>query len=217
MVTTPTSRILVLGATGRTGQQVVAQALEQGHAVTVFVRDPARLNAASERLAVVIGDVTRDSAALVEAVRDTDAVISALGVGDALKAHGLIAGAVPTIVAAMQTVGVRRLIFTSAYGVAETIRDTPLIPRLLIRSLLKDLYADKNAGERELRRIGGDIDWTIVYPTTLTNGPRTGRYRFGERLSLRGVPRVSRADVADFLLTQLLDRTYVNKGVLVSS
>jgi putative NADH-flavin reductase len=217
VVTTPTSRVLVLGATGRTGQQVVAQALEQGHAVTVFVRDPARLNAASERLAVVIGDVTRDSAALVEAVRDNDAVISALGVGDALKANGLIAGAVPTIVAAMQAAGVRRLIFTSAYGVAETIRDTPLIPRLLIRSLLKDLYADKNAGERELRRIGGDIDWTLVYPTTLTNGPRTGRYRFGERLSLRGVPRVSRADVADFLLTQLLDRTYVNKGVLVSS
>jgi putative NADH-flavin reductase len=129
----------------------------------------------------------------------------------------LIAGAVPTIVAAMQTAGVRRLIFTSAYGVAETIRDTPLIPRLLIRSLLKDLYADKNAGELELRRIGGDIDWTLVYPTTLTNGPRTGRYRFGERLSLRGVPKVSRADVADFLLTQLVDRTYANKGVLVSS
>jgi putative NADH-flavin reductase len=84
VVTTPTSRILVLGATGRTGQQVVAQALERGHKVTVFVRDPARLNAASDRLAVVIGDVTRESAALVEAVRDNDAVISALGVGDAL-------------------------------------------------------------------------------------------------------------------------------------
>lgn len=216
-MTIPSMRILVLGGTGGTGRHVVSQALEQGHEVTVFVRDAARLATTPERLRVIVGDVTSDSAALVQAVRDNDAVISTLGVGNALKANGLIARAIPTIIPAMLTAGVRRLVFTSAYGAGATIRDVPLIPRILIRSLLKDLYADKNVGEDELYRIAGDIDWTLVYPVTLTNGPRTGRYRVGERLSLRGLPRISRADVADFLLTQVSDRTYVNKGVLVSS
>ena len=79
------------------------------------------------------------------------------------------------------------------------------------------MYADKNAGEDELRRIGNGIDWTIVYPVTLTDGPETGRLRFGERLDLRGLPKIARADVAEFMLTQLDDATYSRKGVLVSS
>ena len=60
------------------------------------------------------------------------------------------------------------------------------------------------------------LDWTIVHPTMLTNGPRTERYRAGEHLPLRGIPRISRADTADFLLSQLDDRTYVRKIVVVS-
>jgi putative NADH-flavin reductase len=83
-----------------------------------------------------------------------------------------------------------------------------------MRLLFRDLYGDKAAGEGALQRSG--LDWTLVYPTTLTNGPRTGHYRAGERLALRGLPRISRADVADFLLTQLEDRTYLKKGVLIS-
>jgi putative NADH-flavin reductase len=145
-------------------------------------------------------------------------VISALGVGSSLKSGGLIARSVPAIVRAMQTAGVRRLIFTSAYGVGETYRDLPLVPRMAIRTLLKDLYADKQVGEDELRRLGSDIEWTLVYPVTLTNGPRTGHYRAGERLTLHGLPRISRADVADFILSQMDDdRSYLRKGVLVSS
>jgi putative NADH-flavin reductase len=62
-----------------------------------------------------------------------------------------------------------------------------------------------------------DLDWTLVYPVTLTKGPRTSRYRVGERLALGGFPRVSRADVADFLLSQMGDSTYLRKGVLISS
>jgi putative NADH-flavin reductase len=80
--------------------------------------------------------------------------------------------------------------------------------------LLRDLYADKAAGEEVLRR--SDLDWTLVYPVTLVDGPRTGAYRVGEHLALRGVPRISRSDIADFLLTQVDDATYSRKGVLVS-
>jgi putative NADH-flavin reductase len=213
----PTKRILVLGATGGTGKAVVAQALALGHEVTVFVRDPNRLESNRDRLRVLVGDVTDAGDAIRAATRDQDAVVSALGLGRSLTSHGLIARSIPIIVRAMEADSVRRLIFMSAYGVGATYRDTPLLPRILTRTLLKDMYADKNAGEDELRRIGDGIDWTIVYPVTLTNGPETGRLRFGERLDLRGLPKIARADVAHFMLTQLDDAMYSRKGVLVSS
>jgi putative NADH-flavin reductase len=84
-----------------------------------------------------------------------------------------------------------------------------------MRLLLRDIYADKEVGEKHILR--SDVDWTIVYPVTLTNGPRTGHYRVGEHLELRGFPRVSRADVAHFLISQMSDTKYLRKGVLISS
>ena len=188
--------------------------MQQGHDVTALVRSPQRLSTPPDRVRVLAGSVTDDGQALAAAVRDQDVVISTLGVGNSLKSSGLIARSVPAIVRAMESQGVRRLIFTSAYGVGATRRDVPLLPRILMRLLFRDLYADKEVGEEELRRSG--LDYTLVYPVTLTNGPRTGRYRVGERLGLHGLPRVSRADVAEFLLTQVEGRTYVRKGVLIS-
>jgi putative NADH-flavin reductase len=193
----------------------VSQALARGDQVTVFVRHPERLTERSERLRVVTGSVPEDAAALGSAMAGQDAVISALGVGNSFRSGGLISRSVPAIVQAMRQQGVRRLVFTSAYGVGETFRDVPIVPRIFIRLLLRDIYADKQAGEQALRR--SELDWTIVHPTTLADGPRTGRYRVGERLALRGFPRISRADVADFLLAQTDDRTFLRKGVLISS
>jgi putative NADH-flavin reductase len=208
-------KLLVLGATGGTGQEVVSQALEKGHLVTAFVRDPSRLKFSADRLRVLTGTVTGDGAPLATAVRGQDVVISALGRGMSLQSEGLIAQSMPAIVRAMESEGVRRLIFTSAYGVGVTWRDVPPLGKIVIKVFLRNLYADKVVGEAELQR--SVLDWTLVYPVQLTNGPRTGRYRFGERLELHGLPRVSRADVADFILTQVEDRTFVRKGVIVSN
>jgi putative NADH-flavin reductase len=207
-------KVLVLGATGGTGQQVVSQALRQGHDVTALVRSPERLTTTSDHLRVLTGGVTDDDRALAAAVRARDVVVSTLGVGKSLRSSGLIARSVPAIARAMESQGIRRLIFTSAYGVGATRRDVPLLPRILMRLLFRDLYADKQAGEDVLRRSG--LDWTLVYPVTLTNGPRTGRYRVGERLTLQRFPTIARADVADFILTQIEDRTYLKRGVLIS-
>ncbi|HEY7634464.1 MAG TPA: SDR family oxidoreductase [Gemmatimonadales bacterium] len=208
-------KLLVLGATGPTGRQVVTQALEQGHQVTAFVRDPKRLPVEHAHLRVLTGDVTDSGPALPAAVRGQDVVVSALGVGLSLKSRDLIARAVPKIVAAMEAQRVSRLIFTSAYGVGSTWIDVPPLARIMIRLLLRDVYADKAAGEEVLQR--SQLDWTLVYPVALTNGPRTGRYQVGERLALKGLPRVSRADLAAFLLAQVEDPTYIRKGVLISS
>jgi putative NADH-flavin reductase len=208
-------RLLVFGATGATGQQIVMQGLQQGHELTVFVRNPAKLTLRDDRLRVVVGSVPEDADAISAAVGGQDAVISALGVRNSLKSGNLISHSMRTIVPAMERQMVRRLIFTSAFGVGDTRRDAPLLPRIMYRVLLTDIFADKADAEHYLRE--SSLDWTLVYPVLLTNGPRTGQYRVGERLSLRGLPMVSRADVADFILKQLQDPTYVRKGVAISS
>jgi putative NADH-flavin reductase len=210
----PARKVLLLGATGGTGREVLAQALRKGHEITVLVRNPRRLGSPAARVRVMIGDVL-EGATLANAVRGQDVVLSTLGVGSSLKSSGLIGRSVPAIARAMESEGVARMILISAYGVGETIRDAPLVPRLLMRLLLRDVYADKLAGDDALRR--SSLDWTIVHPVTLTNGPRSGKYRVGERLALRGFPRVSRADVADFLVAQIEDRSFSRKDVLVSS
>jgi len=206
-------KVLILGATGGTGRHAVLKALARGHDVTVLVRDRGRLPAGTERARVIAGDVL-NPAKVDEAMHGQDAIVSALGVGKSFKPGGLIAQSVPIIVKAAEDAGVRRIVFTSAYGVGETYRDTPLLARIFIFVLLRDIYADKTAGEEILRRSG--LDWTIVCPTTLTDKPGTGQYRIGERLELRGLPTIARADVADFLVGQIADRQYVRKGVLIS-
>lgn len=208
-------RVLVLGATGATGREVTAQALEQGHSITVLVRHPERLENMSKAINVRIGDVADGSPALANAVTGQDAVISALGVGKSLKSDGLIARSAPLIIRAMSSEDFSRLIFLSACGVGRTMEDVPLLPRLFMRLVLRDIFADKEAGENYILK--SNLDWTIVYPTMLTNGPRTGKYRAAEHLELRGFPTLSRANVAHFLVRQLSERQYSRKGVVLSS
>jgi len=207
-------KLLILGPTGGTGQQLVTQALEAGHEVTVFARSPEKISARHDRLRSVTGGVIEDGALLADAMRGQDAVISALGRGMSFKSEALIQRSIPNILAAMQKQGVRRLIFTSAIGVGDAVGEVPLFARLMARLLLKDIYADKVIGEDLIKRSA--LDWTIVQPAGLTDGPLTGRYRAGEHLNMRGIPKISRADVAHFLLSQLDDPAYVRKVVVLA-
>ena len=208
-------KLLVLGATGPTGLQVVRQALAQGHEVTAFVRDPARLPPSDPRLHVLTGSLPGDTAALAIALQGQDAVICALGVRNAFKSGGLIESAMRVLVPAMERAGVRRFLLVSANGVGETRRRSPLVPRVMYRLLLGDIFADKEAGEAIVR--ASSLEWTIAYPTLLTDGPLSGRYRAGETLELRGMPKIARADVAAFLLRELAARAFVRKGVVLSN
>lgn len=207
-------KLLVLGATGGTGRHLVTQALEQGHEITVLVRDPAKLGDVRDRVRAVKGSMPGDVPALAEAVLGQDAVVSSLGLGNGTQPNGLIERSVPAIVAAMRGAGVRRLVHISAFGVGPTRGDVPLIPRIAQRLLLARVFADKEAGEAVLPSSG--LEWTVVYPSVLTDGARTGQVRAGEHLPLSGIPKISRADVAAFTLAQLGERAYVGKGVLIS-
>ena len=205
--------VLILGATRGVGRQLLAQALDAGHSVTAFARSAATIPA-QPLLTLVPGSVAHDAARLTETMRGQDVIVSALGQGMSLKSDGLIERSVPPILAAMRVSGVRRLIFTSAIGVGDTIREAPLFSRLLIRFLLKDIYADKIAGEQHI--LHSDVDWALVQPAQLTDGPLTGTYRAGEHLTLRGMPKISRADTAHFIVSQLDDSAYVRKVVLLA-
>ena len=204
--------VLILGATRGVGRQLLAQALDAGHGVTAFARTADTLPP-QPRLRVVSGSVD-DGARLSEAMRGQDAVVSTLGKGMTLKPDGLIARSVPPILAAMRATGVRRLIFTSAIGAGPTLGDAPLFSRLMILFLLKDIYADKIAGERHI--LDSDLDWTLVQPAQLTDGPLTRQYRAGDHLAMRGMPKISRADTAHFILGQLNETAYLRKVVLIA-
>ena len=207
-------KIAIFGANGPTGRELVRQALEAGHEVTAFVRDAQAFDLAHERLRVIVGDTLRDDGKVAEAVRGQDAVVSALGRRASFKSANLIRLSLQSIVSAMERGGVRRLVLVSAFGVGDSKRDAPLVPRIMYRLFLSDIFADKKAAEDDLRR--SSVDWTVVYPVLLTNGPATGSYRVGERLELSGMPKISRADVAHFVLAHLDRRDYVRKVAVVS-
>ncbi|MGW6277003.1 NAD(P)-dependent oxidoreductase [Kribbella sp. NPDC055071] len=211
-------RIIVFGATGTTGREVVRQALEAGHQVTAFVRDAARLDLRHPRLEVITGEVTDDQAAVTAAVKGQDAVVSALGTEQTVRgtrSPGLMARAIPVIVEAMTSTGVDRLVFLSAFGVGDSLREAPLLLRIMYRLFLGRVFADKAEGERLLR--DSALDWTLIYPILLTNGPQTGVYRPDTHLTPRRPWRISRADVAEFMLDQLHDRTYSHSVAIITS
>ena len=208
-------KLLILGATGGTGRSALKEAKALGHDVTVFVRDRSKLSAEEQAgTHVVTGTLPDDEPVLAEAMRGQNAVISALGRGLSFRSEDVMKRSVPVILRTMGQAGVRRLIFTSSFGIGETWRDTPLISRVFIYTLLRGIYADKTLGEALIRQ--SDRDWTIVHPTKLTDGPRTGTWRSGERLRLSALPKISRGDVGAFLVSQLNDSSYLRKTVLVS-
>jgi putative NADH-flavin reductase len=202
-------RLLVFGSTGGTGREIVRQALEQGHNVTAFARNPARLGLTHERLKTAPGDVF-DYASIERAVRGHDAVLSALGTRKLGKTSVLSSGT-RHIVRAMEAALVRRFVCESSLGVGDSSGQMgALYTYLVIPLFLRNIYADKEVQERIVRE--SSLDWIVVRPAVLTNGPRTGLYRAGFDSSDRSIAgKISRADVADFMLKQVSDDTYLRQ------
>jgi putative NADH-flavin reductase len=214
--------IVIFGATGATGRCLVEQALDQGYDVTAFARNPASVTTQHARLSVVKGDVFHP-AAVQEAVANQETVLCTIGGHDrlrvALSGHhrepGLCAIGTRNILEAMKTCGVSRLICLSAWGIGDSKGRVPVIFRNIIFPLLmKEEYEDKEAQEQLIRQ--STFDWTIVRPSRLTKGPRTGNYRMKASLEFSLQSSISRADVADCMLKQLTDRTFQQKCLELS-
>lgn len=205
-------KLTVFGASGRTGTQVVRQALAAGHEVTAVVRDEARLGVPSApRLRVVRADVM-EPAAIAPALEGADAVVSALGPRRGGPPAVLTDG-MRSILKAMGSTGARRLVVVSASGMFAEDGEPPLtrfVAKPLLQAILRDGTADGRRMEDLITASG--TDWTIMRPARLTNAPR-GQYRIAFDRYVSG--RTRRADLADAILAALADPATVGHRVNV--
>jgi putative NADH-flavin reductase len=208
-----TMKLLILGATGPTGRQLVKQAVERSHTVSAAVRNPFKLAGQDRHLSVNIIDVLNEDQ-LTGAIRGNDAVLSALGSGRDLHST-IISRTTPVLIRAMENAAVKRLIFLSSFGVGDSWHQASFLSKFFFRLLLKDILADKGKADQLLRNSG--LDYTLVYPTSLHNGKRSGKYETGENISPGLFPRISRADVAEFMLQQVDDPKWIRKTVIISN
>lgn len=210
-------KIIVFGASGNTGKEIVKQALARGHSVTAFVRNPDSLRE-EYGLRVLQGDVL-NPAEVADAIVGHQAVLSALG-ARTLKKTGLLARAIPNILAGMQRHYVTRLIVLGAAGAQRDYGKyqnalTRIIYGVAKRTALRHPFADQAAQERLLA--ASEIDYTIVRPSRLMDTPFTGKYRILPDAMPSGSLRISRADVADFMLIQLTDPRFHRQGPFIGS
>lgn len=205
-------KIVVLGASGATGREVVAQALEAGIDVTAVVRE----GSAAPDGATVVRAELGDTARLATALHGADAVVSALGP----RGRGpttVCSDGVRAAVAAMRETGVRRLLLVSAAGLPADGEDllTRVVARPIVGRVFRHVYADLAAAERVARDSG--LEWTIVRPARLTGGPRTGRYRRAVDRHVRGGHTTVRADVAEELLRAVGDDATAGHMVAIAN
>ena len=202
-------KILIFGASGATGHHLVSQASNQGYLVSAFVRDPERLSIRHDNIELVRGNVA-DYDAVEAAIKDQDAVLSALGASSPLKRDFALIDGIQNIVDAMAAHRVKRLIYQSFLGVRENRADFGFFINRILPVLLTNVITDHEMKEQII--VKSDLDWTIVRCPILTHGPSKPGYRDGVRVKSRSIlPRISRADVAHFMIGQLKDTKYSRK------
>lgn len=204
--------ILILGGNGGIGKRCINEALANGHYVTAVLRTPSKLDFAHPNLQIVKGDVT-DPSSFIGYIRNSNVVISAIGVSGGVmgdKPTNLYSEGAVNILSAMQKVGVKRVFFISASAL-DVSPVLPLFARLLtkyvIQKLLKNMYADLRIMENKVRE--SRLDWTIMRPPQLVDKPATGNYRIAVNTFLKNGLKISRADVAHFIISNLAnEETY---------
>lgn len=202
------ARILIIGATGGTGRQLITQALERGYAVTALVRNPAKLQIRHPQLKIHPGDVL-NYASVEAAMRGQEAVVSALGHKRFFYPTRILSEGTKNIIKAMAAHGVMRLVCQTSLGIGDSVGRMGLYYTFFtIPVILPFYFWDKTRQERIIAK--SNVAWVIVRPALLTNAGKRGRIRYGPRAgSYLWTMRVSRADVADFMLKQLESDTFL--------
>lgn len=212
-------KIIIIGASRGIGRQAVKAALEAGHTVTAFSRDPGVLDIKHSRLLLKPGNVL-NAEGLEQAIAGHDAVICALGlptlqaIGPPLvKRSYVLSTGTSNILAAMKTKGIKRLICVTAIGAGDSVGQCTLMARLALRHGLKWLFSQKDQQEQLIRDSG--LKWTIIRPTALTNGRARGSL-VGEDLRSGLLTQVSRADVAEFMVKIISQSDSYRKALILS-
>ncbi|MFM7202027.1 MAG: NAD(P)-dependent oxidoreductase [Myxococcota bacterium] len=196
-------KIVVFGPTGGTGKVLVSQALARGHHVNAFARTPSKVGMTHPNLTVTSGDVL-DPLAVENALVGQDVVVVSLGSSGLLQKDQTCSIGTRHILAGMKKVGLRRLIVCSSMGVGDS---RPHVPAF-VRFMLQRPLADKEVQERDIQASG--LDWVIVRPTGLVDEPARGELTVVEQGPVP-ISRISRADVASFMLDQLSSDQYLHR------
>jgi len=208
-------KILVFGGSGLTGHEVLEQGLRRGYQLTAFVRDPSKLKIRNARLDHRIGNVA-NLIEVLNAVPGHDAVVSALGASTPFKRDPALVEGIRNIVSAMEQLDIKRFVYESFLGVKENRDELGFFINNVLSRLLKNVIADHEEKERIIKN--SKLDWTIVRPPKLTNGPFTGNYRTGEHITSRSlILKISRADVAAFMLDLLASKQYIRQSPRILS
>ncbi len=205
-------KILVLGAAGKTGRAVVEQAVAAGHEVTAFVQKADEYKAANVH--VVEGDAT-DRAAMDKAVAGQDAVLDTIGGKTPYKTTTLEESAAKTIIASMQRHSVRRLVVTSMIGEGESKENATVYERLLVSTFLRGADKDKAAMESAVE--ASNLDWVILRPALLSDDPAIGNVRVFSAETGEKAHKITRADLAAFMLAQLSHDEYLHQAVTIAN
>jgi uncharacterized protein YbjT (DUF2867 family) len=209
-------RLTIFGATGGAGRQLVEQALAAGHQVVAFVRNPSKLATRHERLTIVQGELA-DQAAIERAVSGADAVISVLGPRGGSEGKPITRG-MQNILAAMKQQDVRRLIISSTPSASDPndlpdpkFRALVALVRLTMRAAYEEIVGVAEAVRKS------DRDWTIVRVSMLNDNPGSGKVRVGYLGKGEVGVRISRADMAGFMLKQVQDTGYLRQAPVISN
>jgi putative NADH-flavin reductase len=203
-------KIVVFGASGRTGILTVYQALEKGHQVTAFARKTSSVTIQHRNLKIIQGDILQyESVSL--AVEGQDAVISTLGV-ESRKYTTVLSDGTRNIIRAMNELNVKRFICMSSAGILGD--DAGFwFGKIIMPLFLKQVFEDKKRQAKLIQE--SNLDWVIIRPVGLTQAPKTGKYQINEKNPSSST--IPRADVADFMLKLLTDKRYDGKMPAISS
>ena len=205
-------KLSIFGATGKTGSEIVKQALALGYDVTALVRDPSRVIPENKQAHLIRGDVF-DISSVEQVVQEQDAVICALG-SSSLGKTSVRSEGTANIIKAMNNSKVKRLFVVSAMGVGESWSTLSFVNKLFFATLLWSARQDHEKQEAYVKESG--LDWTIIRPSGLIDAPLTGKYEVGENI-LAQSSQIARADVADFIIKELVNNTYFQKAVTITN
>lgn len=205
-------KLLIVGANGKTGRALVQRACELGHDVTAFVHhEPTR----PMHCARVLHGDARDPQLLESAIAGQHSIIDTIGTRQPYLKTTLETDAARGLIDAMRRHNIRRIVAISSVGVGDSIANVPLLYRVLMPIFFRGAIPDKEGMEAELRQ--SNLDWTIVRPAGLTDGPQTNSVQVITPASHLHVRRIARADVADFILHHLTDANSYRKTLGIAT
>ncbi|MDH5786429.1 MAG: SDR family oxidoreductase [Chromatiales bacterium] len=209
-------KIAIIGATRGIGKELLLQSLAAGHEVTALARNTSAIQITSPNLHLVKGDIL-DINSVTETSKEQDAICICVGVRPTRKPVTVFSEGIKVVIEAMHQGGnhQQKLIVITGIGAGDSRGHGGFLYDRIINPLLLDkVYRDKDLEETFIKQ--SDVQWQIVRPGFLTNGPRTGKYRIVDDMTGVTAGKISRADVADYILNQLKHPTHFGKTPLIS-